>query len=141
VPIAELLASWNHRGHAVEVLKAIGPPAEDVVLKGLKHRNREVVRQCIEILGAIGTQKSLQPLAPLARHRDGWVRSAAQQARTSIAARAGMTQSGFDTDAQPPADDKAADGGEDNPFRPVRPAGEKKAGEKKGKKSGSKTIE
>jgi HEAT repeat protein len=146
VPIAELLASWHHRGHAVDVLKAIGPPAEDVVLRGLKHRNRDVVKQCIEVLGSIGTEKSLQPLAPLARHRDGWIRSAAQQARTSIAARAGVTQTAFDTDDKSPVDDKAADGGEDNPFRPVRPAGEKKGGEKKGgekkaKKPGSTTIE
>jgi HEAT repeat protein len=141
VPMAELLASWNHRSHAAEVLKAIGPPAEDVVLKGLKHRNADVVTQCIEILGAIGTKKSLPRLAPLTRHRNGWIRDAAAKARTLIAVRSGFSEGGFDTDAESPADDKAADEGEENPFRPVRPAGEKKGGEKKGKKPASTTIE
>jgi HEAT repeat protein len=141
VPMAELLASWRHRGHAAEVLKAIGPPAEDVLIKGLKHRNADVVMQCIEILGAIGTKKSLARLAPLTRHRSAWVRDAATKARTLIAVRSGVSEGGFDTDAESPAGDKAADEGEENPFRPVRPAGEKKGGEKKRKKPASTTIE
>lgn len=97
VPMAELLASPHHRHSAAGVLKAIGPAAEDTILKGLKHPNRDVMTECIKLLGEMGTEKSLKPLGPLARHRDMWVRRAAQEAGSAIALRAGITFGGFGT--------------------------------------------
>ena len=98
VPMVELLSSFHHRHAASEVLKAIGPPAEDALLKGLKFRDPVAVQACLEILREIGTKKSLRSLKAF-RSRDGWTLECARRAYGAIAARAGFAQGGFDTDS------------------------------------------
>jgi HEAT repeat protein len=144
VPMAELLVSIHHRHHAANVLKAIGPPAEDIMLKGLKLRDTQVVRECLAILGAIGTEKSLRPIKAL-RSRDRWVIDSARQAYAAIAARSGFAQGGFDTDGgAAPADGKSTASGEPGDAGakdPLMKGGFDTGPAEKGPKSGATVVE
>ena len=64
-PIARRLGNFFERGAAVTALKAMGPIAEDAVLKYLSHRGFDVRSEACNILGAIGTQKSVVQLERL----------------------------------------------------------------------------
>jgi HEAT repeat protein len=87
VPLAEMLADPMVRHSAAQVLKKMGPAAEDVAIKGLKHPKRDVGMACLEILGEIGTEKSLKEIQPYTRVRDAFVRMAAARAMEAIASR------------------------------------------------------
>lgn len=141
VPMAELLVSIHHRHHAANVLKAIGPPAEDIMLKGIKLRDTQVVRECLGILGAIGTEKSLRPIKAI-RSRDRWLLDSARQAYAAIASRAGFAQGGFDTDSAP-ADGKSAASDEPGAGAndPLMKGGFDTGPAEKGGKSGSTVVE
>ena len=60
---------------------------EDTVLLGLKHSNPDVVRACCNILGAVGTSKSIPELRRKLRHRNDVIARAAKDARQAITAR------------------------------------------------------
>jgi HEAT repeat protein len=141
VPMAELLVSIHHRHHAANMLKAIGPPAEDVMLKGLKLRDTQVVRECLGILGAIGTEKSLRPIKAL-RSRDRFLLDSARQAYSAIASRSGFAQGGFDTDGgAAPAEGKSATTGNAGLKDPLMKGGFDTGPAEKGTKSGSTVVE
>ncbi len=68
-----------------DALIAIGPAAEDDVLKSLHDREPFVRRDAAEILGEIGTTKSLEPLARAAGDKkDFWVRDTALRAVEAV---------------------------------------------------------
>jgi 3-dehydroshikimate dehydratase len=88
--LAELLGALQHRAEASRILKEIGPPAEQAVLKQLNHSDLFVRREVCAILAAIGTQKSVSPLTRAARtDPDPFVRNAAQQALRAAQQRRG----------------------------------------------------
>ncbi len=87
VPLVEMLGNHMQRHSASQVLKKMGPAAEDVAIKGLKHPNKDVGMACLEILQEIGTEKSLKEIQPYTRVRDGFVRMAAARAMDAIASR------------------------------------------------------
>jgi HEAT repeat protein len=87
LPLAEMLAEPSLRHSAGQVLRKIGPAAEDVVLKGLKHPDRQVGMTCLEILKDVGTEKSFKELKPLTRVKDFSVRRQATETLNAIAMR------------------------------------------------------
>lgn len=72
---------------ATACLIRMGPVAEDHVIKGLRVPDPTIVQQCCQILGMIGSEKSLEDLAVLARSDNTSVRSAAQKAGYAITLR------------------------------------------------------
>ncbi|WP_422929155.1 HEAT repeat domain-containing protein [Singulisphaera sp. PoT] len=78
--LADYLMSSNDRGRAVEALKAIGPPAEDAVLRCLEHSDGFTRADACKILEQIGTEKSLPALRRLAGTNRGLDSMAARNA-------------------------------------------------------------
>ena len=68
------------RFEARKALAARGPAAEDAALELLAHANRQVRLDACKLLREIGTEKSLEHLAPLIAGRDVPLRVAAAQA-------------------------------------------------------------
>ena len=86
-PLVEWVARGTGDAAPVEALKLIGPAAEPAVLGLLRERNLETRRRACEILQAIGTSRSLEPLRTLRSTSDDTVSSAARQAIQEIEAR------------------------------------------------------
>ncbi|HBO45937.1 MAG TPA: hypothetical protein DD670_18850 [Planctomycetaceae bacterium] len=84
VPVTRLLLSDEDRGVATDCLIQIGPAVEDTILKGLKHANPAVVASCCNILGKVGTKKSVNALQGLVNSRDGGVAANAKWALDDI---------------------------------------------------------
>ena len=79
-PIAAKLSDLRNRVAASRALVAMGPIAEEPVLKQLKSSEWQVRFEACKILGTIGTEKSLQPLQNLADDKNGLVKQTAKQA-------------------------------------------------------------
>jgi hypothetical protein len=86
-PVAQLLASPHTRGSAAKCLKAIGPDAEDAVLAYIGNGDAWTRSEVCQLLGAIGTRKSL-PALKKAILDDNWmVNNHAREAVKAIEAR------------------------------------------------------
>jgi HEAT repeat protein len=72
---------------AAMALQSMGPVAEESVWPYLNHEDRMVRIQAFQTLSAIGTQKSLAKLAPLANDEDFGTRTYAQQVINAIRSR------------------------------------------------------
>jgi hypothetical protein len=84
--LVEALAT--DRRDAADALKAIGPPAEDAVLAALTSTGDPLVQtEAAQVLGAIGTSKSLPTLKALAAEKRGLAPDAARRAIETIEAR------------------------------------------------------
>jgi HEAT repeat protein len=77
------------RHDAAACLKAMGPAAEDAVLPYLKHADHWVRMEAANVLGDVGTDKSLPALRELSESRDGLAPGAAKQAMEAIRKRHG----------------------------------------------------
>ncbi len=86
-PVAKCLLSDRDRNEAVKCLKSMGPMVEDTVVLGLKHPDPDVVRACCNILGAVGTMKSIPELRRRRSHRNNTIAKAAKDAQQAITAR------------------------------------------------------
>ncbi|HUT14154.1 MAG TPA: HEAT repeat domain-containing protein [Thermoguttaceae bacterium] len=82
--IAKRLPETFDRMLAVRALIAMGPAAEETVLKYVEHPDRQVSSAACEILAEIGTQKSIAVLTKLARSEDFFVQVEAQRASKAI---------------------------------------------------------
>ncbi|WP_237722686.1 HEAT repeat domain-containing protein [Singulisphaera acidiphila] len=69
--LIDYLMTSNDRGKAAEALKAIGPAAEEAVLRGLTHHDGFARMDVCKILQAIGTRKSIPALRDLVRAGQG----------------------------------------------------------------------
>ncbi|WP_435005199.1 HEAT repeat domain-containing protein [Tundrisphaera lichenicola] len=78
--LADYFMDSNDRGKAVEALKAIGPPAEDAVLRCLNHNDGFTRMDACKILEQIGTEKSVPALRRLAMTNQGLDSMAARDA-------------------------------------------------------------
>ena len=91
VPAQHLLGvdgSNRSRRDAAEALLAIGPPAEDAVLAKLAVTTDTFAKaQLVDILGEIGTPKSLPALRALAAEKRGLAQNAAKKAVEAIEGR------------------------------------------------------
>lgn len=83
--LVDYLMNSDDRGKAADALKAIGPEAEDAVLRSLGHHNDFTRMDTCKILEEIGTVKSVVPLQKLLRSRQG-------QGLDSMAARDALKQ-------------------------------------------------
>ncbi len=78
--LADYLMNSNDRGKAVEALKAIGPPAEDAVLRCLEHNDGFTRMDACRILEQIGTKKRILALRRIATTNQGLDSMAARDA-------------------------------------------------------------
>lgn len=79
-PLARLLADRKNLPHASNALKALGPDAEDTVLKLLEEGKPEQRREACEVLKVIATRKSTAALEKAASDPDGLVARFAKEA-------------------------------------------------------------
>jgi HEAT repeat protein len=86
-PVVALIAEGVETYQAVEVLAKIGSEAEDAALTLLKEKHLDTRRQGCNILGRIGTKKSLEPLRELMLDTDYSLSSSAAEAVRSIQTR------------------------------------------------------
>ncbi len=87
-PVAQRLAQRRGRGPAAEFLKAMGPDAEDAVLHVIENSQDAWVRSgAIEVLGDIGTKKSLPTLEKAVADDNWMVNGSARKALAAIKAR------------------------------------------------------
>lgn len=70
-PVASYLATPQNRGRAVQVLKAIGPPAQPAVIKYLSHGDQFVRMEAARLLKEIGTEECVPALQELIRKTNG----------------------------------------------------------------------
>jgi RNA polymerase sigma factor (sigma-70 family) len=88
--LAEMLADPFENKEAVTALIAIGPAAEDEVLRSLEHEQFMARVAACKVLSEIGTQKSLEPLqltlSQANRQMYGGYRDVAAAAKAAIAA-------------------------------------------------------
>jgi hypothetical protein len=82
-PAARMLVDGMTRGAAAKFLKAMGPDAEDAVLGQIKNRDDWVRATVCELLGVIGTKKSI-PALEKAVFDESWMVNG--NARKSVAA-------------------------------------------------------
>jgi len=79
---------FEYRHHAARCLKAIGPAAEETVLAQMKPAEFQLARETIEILGAIGTEKSVLKMNTYRRQRFyNIVKADIERAKDAIQAR------------------------------------------------------
>jgi hypothetical protein len=84
-PLAELVArGQSDSQEAANALTKIGAQAEDAVLELLKEKNVETCRRACQILGQIGTAKSIEPLKQTMLDPDTSLNQAASEAVRSI---------------------------------------------------------
>jgi hypothetical protein len=74
------------RGKTADVLRAIGPPAEDAVVKYLDHEDVKVREVACEVLRTIGTERSVPALEKAGKEKDP-VGGVARRALSAIAER------------------------------------------------------
>jgi hypothetical protein len=86
-PLVALIAEGYEAYQVVDVLTKIGPDAEVASLSLLKEKHIDTRRQGCNILGRIGTKKSLEPLRELMLDTDYSLSSSAAEAVRSIQAR------------------------------------------------------
>jgi hypothetical protein len=87
-PVAARLGHWLQHDRAVKCLKQIGPPAEDAVLAVGPSADAKICLSAIQILGEIGSKKSLSFLrSAVAGSRNPQVKLAAKAAIKSIISR------------------------------------------------------
>jgi hypothetical protein len=85
--VAAMLPESRH--DAAACLKAIGTAAEEAVLPYLKHADHWVRMEAAEVLGDIGTDKSLPGLRELSESREGLAPGSAKEAMEAIRKRRG----------------------------------------------------
>jgi HEAT repeat protein len=83
-PIADMLADRQGRVGASKALQAMGPIAEEAVLKQLKNDEWIVRHEACKVLGAIGTAKGVKLLKKLEADPNLLVRRSAKQAIQKI---------------------------------------------------------
>ena len=69
-PVAARFSNFHERREVVACLEAFGPKAEDAVLKLLKTTDSHDIDEVAELLGKIGTKKSLRPLLALLKKKN-----------------------------------------------------------------------
>jgi len=87
--VAKRLPYVEDRAPAAGALIQMGPAAENAVLEYVDHADAAVRMEACRILGAVGTEKSLERLMPLSESDDLSVRLSAQRAGQSIRSRSG----------------------------------------------------
>jgi hypothetical protein len=83
-PVAARLVDLADRTNAGKFLRALGPDAEDAVLKYADHADRWTRLEVFETLTVIGTAKSLPALEKGAQDTDWHVRKVADQALAAV---------------------------------------------------------
>jgi hypothetical protein len=87
-PVVQQLTNMQTRGPAIKYLKAVGPDAEDAVLSYLDNSKDPWARSAVcELLGAIGTKKSLPALDKAVADENWMVNGAARKAVEAVKAR------------------------------------------------------
>jgi hypothetical protein len=74
---------FNHR-KAVRTLRTMGEVAEDALLKAAPSDNAQVSLAAVQLLGEVGTKKSLPLLAKAGKSKNQEVRAAAKDATKAI---------------------------------------------------------
>jgi len=85
--LIDYLMNSGDRSGAAKALKAIGPAAEEAVIRGLGHHDDFTRLEVCEILKEIGTSKSIVPLQRVARRNQGLDSMAARDALRQISLR------------------------------------------------------
>jgi HEAT repeat protein len=88
--LAALLADNFSRGKAAEVLQTMGEMAEEPSLPHLKSKDFVTQMETCKVLGAVGGERSLKALEPLASGSNGLVEREAKQAIEKIKKRLAM---------------------------------------------------
>jgi hypothetical protein len=90
-PVALQLINLQTRGAAVKFLKAVGPDAEDAVLAHVGNKDPWVRAEVCELLGALGTKKSLPALEKAVADDNWMVNGNARKAVAAVKAREEIT--------------------------------------------------
>lgn len=82
--VSKKLGDFFSHDAAVEALRKMGPTAEDALMKAAPSNNANVSLAAVELLGEVGTQKSLTLLGKAAKSSNPEVREAAKEAMVAI---------------------------------------------------------
>ncbi len=86
-PVARMLANGMTRGSAEKFLKAVGPDAEDAVLAQIKTHDDWVRASVCQLLGSIGTKKSIPALEKALLDESWMVNGNARKSLAAVKAR------------------------------------------------------